>query len=205
MKPFFITLITSVLVSCGSSSSSNPVPEVVPTDEIIQLFNSTPIILSDSVSYYSHACNSPSFQFLIPVDINNDSFIDFIAHFWCDSETPAEIDTKDVPDALVAYLSDGYGNYSVDNIAVFGEMYPKLGGASRKYARGDLNDDGKDDFAFAMNAEDGRAAYDYETTIMNYAYPAILLSSSTGFEVVKVTSVDKFIEDPGEAVSILSN
>mgnify|MGYP001158567624 FL=1 len=27
----------------------------------------------------------------------------------------------------------------------------------------------------------------------------------TGFEVVKVTSVDKFIEDPGEAVSILSN
>ena len=27
----------------------------------------------------------------------------------------------------------------------------------------------------------------------------------TGFEVVKVTSVDKFIDDPGEAVSILSN
>ena len=27
----------------------------------------------------------------------------------------------------------------------------------------------------------------------------------TGFEVVKVTSVDKFIEDPGDAVSILSN
>jgi len=27
----------------------------------------------------------------------------------------------------------------------------------------------------------------------------------TGFEVVKVTSVGKFIEDPGEAVSILSN
>ena len=27
----------------------------------------------------------------------------------------------------------------------------------------------------------------------------------TGFEVVKVTSIDKFIEDPGEAVSILSN
>ena len=200
MKPFFITLITSALVSCGSSSSSNPVPEVVPSDEVIQLFNSTPIVLGDSVSYYSHACNSPSFQFLIPVDINNDSFIDFIAHFWCDSETPAEIDTKDVPDALVAHLSDGYGNYSVDNIAVFGEMYPRLGGASRKYARGDINDDGKDDFAFAMNAEDGRAAYDYETTITNYAYPAILLSNSTGYEVVNLGE-----KDWGHSVQIKNN
>ena len=28
MKPLFITLVTSLLVSCGSSSSSNPVPEI---------------------------------------------------------------------------------------------------------------------------------------------------------------------------------
>ena len=200
MKALVITLGISALVSCGSSSSSSSLEEILPTDEVIQLFNSNPIVLSDSASYYSHACNSPSFQFLIPVDINDDSFIDFIAHFWCDSETPAEIDTKDVPDALVAYLSDGYGNYSVGNLTVFGEMYPKLGGASRKYARGDVNNDGKDDFAFAMNAEDGRAAYDYETTIMNYAYPSILLSNATGYEVVRLG-----IKDWGHSVQIKNN
>jgi hypothetical protein len=77
--------------------------------------------------------------------------MDFIAHFWCDSQTPAEFDDQPVQDALVAYLSDGFGGYNIDNIEVFGSINPQLGGASRKYSRGDLNGDGKDDFAFAMN------------------------------------------------------
>jgi hypothetical protein len=200
MKQFFIILLILVLASCGSSSSSNTPQTEDSPDLVTMLFNSNPIVLSDSVSYYADACNNPSFQFLIPVNINNDSFIDFIAHFWCDSQTPAEIDTEDVPDALVAYISDGYGNYTVDNLDVFGELYPKLGGASRKYARGDINQDGKDDFAFAMNAEDGRAAYDNKTIITNYAYPAVLLSNETGYEITRLGE-----KDWGHSVQIKNN
>ena len=190
-----ITSIVSLLfiIGCGSNSTSSqiepPQPPEVP-DPILPMFNVQPIILEDGVSYYSNACNNPSFQFLIPVNINDDIYTDFIAHFWCDSENPTEISIEDVADSLIAYVSDGYGNYNVDNVSVFGELYPKLGGASRKYARGDINEDGKDDFAFAMNAEDGRAAFDEETVQTNYANPAILLSTVSGYEVIKLGEKD---------------
>lgn len=200
MRFLFFVALAILLLGCDSERSTSPISESVMPEELIELFKSTPIVLSDSVSFYSNACNNPSFQFLIPININNDSFIDFIAHFWCDSDIPAEIDTKDVPDILVAYVSDGYGNYIIDNLEIFGELYPKLGGASRKYARGDLNEDGKDDFAFAMNSEDGRAAYDTETIQTNYAYPAVLLSNDSGYEVIKLGN-----KDWGHSVQIKNN
>jgi hypothetical protein len=200
MRFVFFVALAILLLGCDSEHSTSPVSESVMPEELIELFKSTPIVLSDSVSFYSNACNNPSFQFLIPININNDSFIDFIAHFWCDSDIPAEIDTKDVPDILVAYVSDGYGNYIIDNLEIFGELYPKLGGASRKYARGDLNEDGKDDFAFAMNSEDGRAAYNTETIQTNYAYPAVLLSNDSGYEVINLGN-----KDWGHSVQIKNN
>lgn len=200
-----ITSIVSLLLIIGCGSNSSPslieppqLPEV--PDTILPMFNVTPIILEDGVSYYSNACNNPSFQFLIPVNINDDIYTDFIAHFWCDSENPTEISKEDVPDSLIAYVSDGYGNYNIDNVSVFGELYPKLGGASRKYARGDINEDGKDDFAFAMNAEDGRAAYDWETYETNYAYPAVLLSTNSGYEIINIGN-----KDWGHSVQIKNN
>ena len=153
MRSFYKVLSLLLIINCGGgggSSSDSPLTlsQNIPPQP---LFKDTPIKLIDDVSYYSQACNKPSFQFLIPVKINNDHYMDFIAHFWCDSSTPAEFDDQPVQDALVAYLSDGFGGYTIDNIEVFGSVNPQLGGASRKYSRGDLNGDGKDDFAFAMN------------------------------------------------------
>jgi hypothetical protein len=198
----FKTLFCLILAtSCGGGSSpqtqtnnSNLISQPAP------LFNSNPIKLIDAASYYSHACNDPSFQFLIPVKINADSFIDFIAHFWCDSKTPALYSNEATPDALVAYLSDGFGQYSIENINVFGEIAPKLGGASRKYARGDINSDGIDDFAFAMNWEDGRAAFDNNSVLSNYASPAILLSSDSGYDIINIGK-----KDWGHSVQIRDN
>ena len=184
----------------GGSSSSELTDDTIQTIQPIPLFNSNPIKLIDASSYYSHACSNPSFQFLIPTKINNDEHIDFIAHFWCDSLTPAEYDTEPTPDALVAYVSNDYGEYVIDNISVFGEINAKLGGASRKYSRGDINNDGKDDFAFAMNWEDGRASFDHESMISNYAKPAILLSNESGYEVIKLG-----IDDWGHSVQIKDN
>ena len=178
------------IISCSGGSSSNQIINEDIAQNETSLFNSSPIILDDGISYYSHACNDPSFQFLIPLNLNDDSYIDFIAHFWCDSLTPAEFNNDPVPDALVVYVSNEFGFYSIDNLNIFGEISPKLGGASRKYARGDINNDGIDDFAFAMNAEDGRASFDYETMLTNYAYPTVLLSSNSGYEIFTLGTLD---------------
>ena len=192
MKYLCQALSVLLIINCGggggSSSDSLPAPAQVITPQT--LFKESSIKLIDAVSYYSSACNQPSFQFLIPTKINDDIYIDFIAHFWCDSSTPTEFDDLPVEDALVAYLSDGYGGYNIDNLNVFGSVSAKLGGASRKYSRGDLNGDGKDDFAFAMNWEDGRAAYDYDSMVANYAQPSILMSHESGYKIERIGKPD---------------
>ena len=192
MRSFYKVLSLLLIINCGGgggSSSDSPLTlsQNIPPQP---LFKETPIQLIDAVSYYSQACNKPSFQFLIPVKINHDHYMDFIAHFWCDSPTPAEFDDQPVQDALVAYLSDEFGGYTIENIEVFGLINPQLGGASRKYSRGDINGDGKDDFAFAMNWEDGRASYDYESMIANYAQPSILMSHESGYSIQRLGNPD---------------
>ena len=190
-----------ILSGCGGGTSSPlPIDNSNQISEPITLFNSDPITLLDAASYYSNACNNPSFQFLIPTKINEDAYTDFIAHYWCDSLTPAEYDIAPTADALVAYVSDNFGEYKIDNVNVFGEINPKLGGASRKYARGDINEDGKDDFAFAINWEDGRASFNYQSMISNYAKPAILLSNDSGYQVIRLGT-----EDWGHSVQIKDN
>ena len=185
-----INFLLLALSSCGGSSPSKI--EVLSAEIIAPqpLFNETPIKLIDGVSYYSHACNDPSFQFLLPMNINDDEYVDFIAHFWCDSSTPAQFDDQPTQDALVAYVSSNNGSYAIDNIGVFGSVQAKLGGASRKYSRGDINDDGKDDFAFAMNWEDGRASFDNAAMITNYARPSILMSNESGYEIIRIGKPD---------------
>ena len=190
---FFLNfMLCLAITSCGGSGgpSNQLLLDTGVGAEVKSLFNLNPIIIEDAASYYSHACNDPSFQFLIPLNINDDEHIDFISHFWCDSKIAGEYDNEPTPDALVAYLNDGFGNYFIDNLGVFGEIYPELGGASRKYAIGDINNDGKNDIAFAMNWEDGRASYDYESMISNYSRPALLLSNDNGYEIVKLGEPD---------------
>jgi len=190
---FFLNFMLCLAISsCGGTAgpSNQLLLDTGLGAEVKPLFNLNPIIIEDAASYYSHACNDPSFQFLIPLNINDDEHIDFISHFWCDSKIAGEYDNEPTPDALVAYLNDGFGNYFIDNLGVFGEIYPELGGASRKYAIGDINNDGKNDIAFAMNWEDGRASYDYESMISNYSRPALLLSNDNGYEIVKLGEPD---------------
>ena len=115
-----------ILSGCGGGTSSPlPIDNSNQISEPIALFNSDPITLLDAASYYSTACNNPSFQFLIPTKINEDTYTDFIAHYWCDSLTPAEYDIAPTADALVAYVSDNFGEYKIDNVNVFGEINPK--------------------------------------------------------------------------------
>jgi hypothetical protein len=154
-------------------------------------FLTEPLVLSDDLAkpYYNHACQQeqkarplPSILIVIPVDLNQDGYKDFIVHYWCGLDDPhyGELQEHQTPDVLVAFVSDATGTYSVQNELVFGERYPALGGASRKYVVGDINKDGVDDFAFAMNWEDGRPGGGDRENASNTARPAVLLSESTG-------------------------
>lgn len=135
-------LVMLALAGCDSGSGSSS--------------KAQPWVLKDAVDWYNHACSEPVLQFVIPVTLNDDNDEDFIVHYWCENAAGTAATTP-TADALVAYLSQGGGQYSAETTAVFGETEPGLGGASRKYVRGDINGDGRDDFAFAMNWEDGRS------------------------------------------------
>ena len=102
------------------------------------------------------------------------------------------------PDVLSVQLSNGDGTYRDGNQEVFGELVPSLGGASRKYDTGDLNGDGRVDFAFAMNWEDGRSGSPWE---YSRASPAVILSKNEAeYEVVKIGTPDW-----GHAVAIVEH
>ena len=141
--------------------------------------------IPDPAAYYKDQCEFPNISFVIPVKLNSDQLVDFIVHYWCSAPLPwGQRITTPTPDALVAFVSKKDGSYTVANEEVFGSRLYKLGGASRKFARGDINGDGRDDFAFAMNWEDGRAGANSE----DYATePSVLLSiPGGGYRVIRM-------------------
>jgi hypothetical protein len=177
----------------------------VDDDVKLPQFKEDPIILTD-LGLYPAVCNSgysspdAGFQFVIPVNINNDEWQDFIVHQWCDidRDMSGEVIQGPTPDVLSVQLSNGDGTYRDGNQEVFGELVPSLGGASRKYDTGDLNGDGRVDFAFAMNWEDGRSGSPWE---YSRASPAVILSKNEAeYEVVKIGTPDW-----GHAVAIVEH
>lgn len=177
----------------------------VDDDVKLPQFKEDPIILTD-LGLYPAVCNSgysspdTGFQFVIPVNINNDEWEDFIVHQWCDidRDMSGEVIQGPTPDVLSVQLSNGDGTYRDGNQEVFGELVPSLGGASRKYDTGDLNGDGRVDFAFAMNWEDGRSGSPWE---YSRASPAVILSKNEAeYEVVKIGTPDW-----GHAVAIVEH
>jgi hypothetical protein len=166
------------LFSDGGTSSSAWTPNQKITDSVLKS-----ITISDANELYKNQCANPVIQFVIPVRLNNDAQQDFIIHYWC----PAGINwgkelSIPTPDALVAQVSQPDGSYKTANEQVFGSRFYSLGGASRKYVRGDINGDGRDDFAFAMNWEDGRLA---ANSMTNATEPSVLLSTFDGGYRVK--------------------
>lgn len=184
-----------LIVGCGGGGGSEPItpeptpPPTPPTPPPTATFSDDPIILSDIQSYYVDQCLIPNIGSVIPVDINGDQDDDFIIHYWCPQEEFGNSVRTDTPNAIVAYVSTG-GVYDIDNYNVFGESYVSLTGASRKVAVADINGDGKEDIAFAMNNEDGRATWEPEDQLSNGAIPVVLLSTETGYEIFQLGVAD---------------
>lgn len=193
IKVSSIVVVAFLLSACGGGGSSpggqpspseptSPAEESSTAAENDTAFSESPLAVNVPTSKIINACNGDGVQqqFLLPVDLNHDEFIDFIAHYWCLRNDPFIFDDGPTPDLLVAYVSNDEGVYEEDNLTYFGVSDPKLGGASRNVDSGDLNGDAKPDFAFAVNREDLRSTADLSTVV---AKPAVLLSNSIGYDV----------------------
>ena len=71
-----------------------------------------------------------------------DSHQDLLIHYWCGPDNFGTAIKTPTRDALAALINDGSGNFTLNNIEVFGASFAQLGGAARKYSCGDLNGDG---------------------------------------------------------------
>ena len=140
-------------------------------------------VLSQCPQLNPYAINH-SKQHLIPVNLNDDGIMDFFTVECCSAGLgPGVVTDAEAPAVLVSYTSNSDGSYYVSNEEVFGSKVFKVGAWIRKWASGDINGDGRVDFAFATNQEDGR---DQSVHITNTARPRVLMSSPTTYEIVEL-------------------
>ena len=216
MNYTFIELIRcvafmGVLSGCGGGSATPDIqapPPPPPSTQYAETFFSTDnkeLLIDDLYSIVASTCDdyrfhaTPELFAMIPIELNTDKYQDLILHYWCSTDPGTAIYDTPTPDALVALVSDGYGNWYVDNYRVFGEDIPRIGGASRKWTKGDFNGDGYEDIAFAVNWEDLRtddlsgSRWDTEQTVL-------LSTGDGGFTIERVGT-----RSHGHAVGAIQN
>ena len=128
---------------------------------------------------------SPNIEKMIPVHINNDNHIDFIAQLHCAEFPHGRLHNEAVDETVVAYLSNDKGEYRVATEEVFGSSIVQVNGLG-KYRVTDINRDGKKDILWNLNKEDGRSAMGEEGLYNNGGTPVVLMSTPTGFEIQKM-------------------
>jgi len=95
----------------------------------------------------------------IPANINNDAYKDLFVMYWCGLQDPAlrnVVHYEEQVTYVIPYVSDSAGNYTAQPKKILGENFPILGAHPRRYEMYDFNNDGREDYAFAMNWDDGR-------------------------------------------------
>jgi hypothetical protein len=93
------------------------------------------------------------------IDINQDGNDDFAMHYWQGPKPSAT--SAPTPNQLLVFEAGVDGTFTNATSRLFGVDSPiVLPGASRKNVIGDLNGDGKQDWVYANNWEDGRSTPD---------------------------------------------
>lgn len=140
-------------------------------------------VIPAAPEYFDFGCDNPVITHLIPVNLNDNDYQDLIVHLSCDQRFFGEPDSNPTPDALVTFYNHGNGHFEVANTYVFNGGVAKLGGTSRKFDRGDFTGNGRDDFIFATNWEDGRRTDASPVDAM----PAFLIADDDGaYQVLNI-------------------
>jgi hypothetical protein len=123
---------------------------------------------------------------IVTADFNGDGRDDIAAHFYEMHGTAGQ--TAPVPNRLVIYLAQPDGTFIDGTASLFGTPVVTLPGASRKVSVGDLNGDGRPDWVYALNREDGRPS----TNVRDMqAQSAVILSRPGGhYTVLTVGDAD---------------
>ena len=114
----------------------------------------------------------------VVLDLNQDGRLDFVFHLYQGQSAAnwGAVTNAPTPNALMAFLSQKDGTYLESTASLFPNL-PNfaLTGGSRKLSVGDLNGDGKPDWAYALNREDGRSG---SPSVYNTSKAVVVLSSS---------------------------
>lgn len=207
--PKFSIFTPFVLAACGveSSNTSSTKPGIFPEENSQNTdTNSSDIsIYRESYNYYEYVYDAlgsitqkkmfGSYEIFFS-DLNNDGDLEVISQIM---RGPNQIgDNLEEPTEEYLLVMDFVGSDGYININNEILSQVSLGGVSRRHAVGDLNDDGIQDFAFAMSFEDGRSASDIESIL---ALPSVLLSSKDN----KFTVENFGFLDWGHSVEIFPN
>jgi len=115
------------------------------------------------------------------LDVNLDGKTDLVFHFWTSMDgLSGDLIGVPSPNFLKVFIQTESGSFEDRTESVLQEERPSLGGASRHVVKGDFNNDGTKDLAFAINWEDRRLVEDPEHLS---AKLAALLSTHDGYEI----------------------
>jgi hypothetical protein len=180
------------LSGCGGDSSSTSSNFVqIPTVSLpATASSSTPV----PFTYFTEVPNAISVPFVFPnkgqtdiatvaADVNGDGLKDLVMHLWTNAYTNAgETGPLPSPNKLLIYLQNRDGTFTDRTAQILPNSNYDLGGGSRKVKVSDLNNDGKPDFFYAINQEDGRTLPDPH---YGNAQKAALISNGSTYKIVK--------------------
>jgi len=119
---------------------------------------------------------------VVPLDLNYDGRQDLLVHYFC-NDFDGSVAPEPTLNALMVYISEPDGSFTVGNKKTFGAEQISLGGATRNFASGDFNNDGRMDIVFAVNWEDGRPHLNFDSWD---AEQAVVLSNESGYSIERV-------------------
>ena len=163
---FYGTDSVTVRVSDGTDSVDIVLTITVNDVEELTVFKEEANVIDLSLFPVAEECGKQEIargsavvsEMVFPVNINDDEYTDLFVLYFCppaEQYFGIEHDLVSI-NYIVPYLSNSDGSYSAAPVEVFGEEFPKIPHMPRKFVRADFNSDGKDDFALAINHDDGR-------------------------------------------------
>ena len=180
----------------NAPATTTTTPPTNTTPATVPLFNPDTTQLPNPSYLYPQECFGVQSLNIMSVEINNDSYKDFVVQYKCPkafSEGIWEFGSYQegaMHNVLVAYLSDEQGEYHIANQEVFGEALPTLDGGIHGIDYGDINGDGKTDILLGLANEDGRRN-DFDNIYTNgSATHTVLMSTPTGLDVHKFGTLD---------------